>query len=279
MKNFKILYITLFTLATLVACDYEKASVDSAEPGSIDNKPTVTITSDVAQGAVDEGTVINFTLQFDKQIPYSVGFHAVISGSAGEADVDLGSGRVNAFANSAVLSVEIIDDLVPELDESLTIKIEPDSPASAYYVHPNSNLSGFSYTIKSPVDPDDLIVALDWDFDSAHDLDMFSISADYGAWDVQWTSDHPEVKNLIWGSDPDGTYYLSIDPYSVEPGVTEFWYKWSLGQPNGTVTVIDGIFDYANRDTAHTVDTSFGFPTYVLVKVVKTGTTFVATPM
>ena len=87
MKNIKILYITLITLATFVACDYEKASIDSAETGSLDGKPTISITSDTPNGMVAEGSSITFTINLDKPVKYGVGFHAVISGVAGEEDI------------------------------------------------------------------------------------------------------------------------------------------------------------------------------------------------
>ena len=279
MKNFKnIFYVSVLSLA-LFACDQEKANIDAEGPGSTSNKSTVTATPDNTGGDVNEGDVVTFSITLDKPQSSAVGFEAILVGGSGSADdVVLGSSRVGSYATGTSITVEFAADLIPENDETVIVKIVPDGVVSGYFVSNPDNLGEYTYNVKSPVDPDDLIVALEWDTVAAHDLDMFSVSAANGAWDQQWTGDHPEVKNLIWGVDPDGTYYLGIDPYDVEAGVDSFWYRWSLGQPDGTITVIEGMFDYANRDTAYTIDSATGgTPSYRLVTIEKAGLNFAAT--
>lgn len=280
MKKIKILLLLTCCLSLgFFSCDDNRQAIEeSEEVGALNNKAMVSINSNVTSGDINEGTVVEYTINFDKPVSANVNFVAVLKGgTAGENDVDLGSAQLARYGTSTTLSITIENDLIPENDETAIITIEAASPSSDYFVHPNSNIPDFNYNIKSPVDPNDLIVALEWDIDAASDLDMFSVSAVNGPWDQQWTGDYPEVKNLVWGVDPDGTYYLGIDPYSVENDVTEFWYKWSLGQPDGTVTVIEGVFDYENRNTVYTIDSATGgTASYRLVTVTKTGTTFVA---
>ena len=278
MKNLMKFLSLAFVAALVFSCDAEEASQTPAGIGSDTYKPTVSVTADMT-GDVDEGMAATFTLNTDRAIAYDIFFTAVlVSGDATDSDLVIGSARLPKYSTTTDLVVDFNADGVPELDETAVITIQPDGVDSNFWVNDASDFGTYSYTIKSPVDPNDLIVALEWDLERSHDLDMFSVSAQYGAWDQQWTGDHPEVKNLIWGVDPDGTYYLGIDPYDVEDGVTEFWYRWSLGQPDGTVTVIEDMFDYANRDSVYEIDSATsGTPSYRLVTVEKTGTTFVAT--
>ncbi len=263
----------------IVGCDAEKADQEPSELGSTAYKPTLVITPSVASGNVEEGSQITFTLTTDRVIEFDINFKATLmSGTASEDDIDLGTIKLAKFTNSAVLTVKIADDMIPEIDETAVIKIEPDGVDSEFWIIPNNTLPTFSYTIKSPVHPENLVIAAGWDGDAAPDLDFFIFNELEGAWDNSASSDNPEIAS-IWGSDPDGVYFLGFDPYEVEDGVDSFEYSFIMGSPDGSVNTISGTFDYENRDTAYTTMDYDGTTVYLLVKVVKNGLNYVATPL
>lgn len=280
MKKIKKLLLLTCLSVSIFACDDSRDTNQDAEDiVGFDKKAMVSVTPDVLSGDVNEGDVITYTINMDKAVTVNVGFVAVLKGgTADAADITLGSATISKYNTSTTISVSINDDSFPEFDETAIITIEADGVTSGYSVHPDSNIPNYSYNIISPVDPSDLIVGLEWDTTSAPDIDMVSFNGTT-EWDNQATGDHPEVKNLVWGVDPDGTYFLGIDPYEVEAGVASFSYKWTLGQPDGSITVIEGTFDYENRDTIYTTAASaaLGSTIYLLVQVEKTGTTYVAT--
>lgn len=270
-----MLFIGLLSI-TLVNCDAEESSVDPTPIGGTQELVTPTITPDVVPGDVDEGSSITFSIVFDKSVRQTVTWVPVLVGGTGtEADLDLDVTAVmNAYRTSTSMTVDVISDGIPEMDQTVTIQLQPISVESGYWISPNYDLPEFTYTIKSFVDPNDLIVAFEWDENASHDMDMFAFSEVSGPWDSAATGDIPETKNLVWGIDPDGTYFIGVDPYDVEDGVTEIDYKFSFGQPNGQIDVFEGSFDYANRDTTYTTDDYQGTTVYLLFNVVKVGTEF-----
>ena len=281
MKKNIVKIFSIVALGTvLFSCDPEKANQDSAAIGSESYKPTLTVTTDFVGNEVNEGETITYNLTTDKVLEFDISVKVILeSGTASEADVVLATGVITKFTNLATLTATFPEDGIPEVDETAVIKVVADGVASEFWVVNYETLPAFNYTIKSFVNPDDFMVALEWDYDAASDFDMFSISQANGPWDSAATGDTPESKNLIWGVDPDGTYFLGIDPYDVEPGVTSIDYKFSLGSPDGSVTVIEGTFDYENRDTVYDTQVVSGTTVYLLVQVVKTGTTFVSTSL
>src|SRR5690606_22040 len=202
------------------SCDPRTNDVDPSDLGSTDHYPTITVTPSVSNGStVTEGSSITFDISMDRSIDENIDFVAtLVSGTVGENDIVLGSGRVAAYSTTTSVTVNIIDDSYPEIDENATIKIEAADDSSDFWLNPQTVLSNYDYTIQDPVNPD-LIVVLEWDYDAAPDLDMFAFNSVLGAWDYAATADTPEIKNIVWGSDPDGTYYIGIDPYEVTPGV------------------------------------------------------------
>ena len=183
---------------------------------------------------------------------------------------------MSKYTNETTITFTVADDGIPEIDETAIIKIEPDGADSEFWIIPNNTLPEFSYTLKSPVHPENLVIAAGWDADAADDLDFFIFNEAEGPWDYSASSDNPEIAS-IWGSDPDGVYYLGFDPYDVSEA--EFAYSFIMGSPNGSVNTITGTFDYENRDSVYQTMDFQGTTVYLLVKVVKTGTTYVATPL
>jgi hypothetical protein len=286
MKKNIVKIFSIVTLGTvLFSCEPEMANQDVSAIGSQSYKPTLTVTSDLVGNIVNEDESVTFTLTTDKILAYNVSYKVILeSGTASEDDVVLSTGTIARNTNSTTLTVSFPNDSYFEADETAVLKVVADGVASEFWVLNYDSLPAFNYTIKDFVNPDDFVVQLEWDYEAASDLDMFCFKSPATSWDSAATGATPEYKNLIWGANPNGTYYLGIDPFDVEPGVTSIDYKYTLRSPNGSVTVIEGTFDYANRDTAYTTATyapgTTGATTvYLLVQVVKTGTTFVSTSL
>lgn len=280
MKNIIKIFTAVLAGFVVTSCDVNDRE-DVSDIGTTDNKPVISITT--ADSGAAEGNSVTIMITSDKPISNDIRFQAsVTGGTVSEGDYSLSSESfaLSKYTTSTELTVTFAADEMPELQENIEVSVNLyGGAANDFLVHESSTKEAtFTFDVDNVVDPNDLIVALEWG-ENASDLDMFSFDGTYGEWDVQWTADHPEIKNLIWGSDDDGTYYLGIDPYEVAPGADTFDYKWSLGQPDGSVTIIEGTFDYTNRDTVYTTGNYQGTTAYLLVQVVKTGTTFVATPL
>ena len=264
----------------IVGCDAEQADQDPSEIGSTKYKPTLTITPSVASGDVAEGTAITYQLSTDKIMEFDINFKAsLVGGTASGADFELGTGVIGKFKNNTTITVEILDDMIPENDETAIIKIEADGLDSEFWIIPNNTLPEFSYTIKSSVNPTDLVVALEWDAGAASDLDMWTFSEAGVAWSNAATSDNPEVGVSVEEADDDGVYFVGFDPYDVNSGVESFEYSFHIGTPDGTVKTISGTFDYAARDEAYDTMEYQGTVVYLLLKVVKTGMNYVVTAL
>ncbi|RSK42075.1 hypothetical protein [Mangrovimonas spongiae] len=221
MKNLKYLYTSLLSLVLVFSCDYEKAKIDTEDPGSVNNKSTATITSSVS-GDVNEGQTIDFLVEFDKPTAYNVDLVAVLkSGTADEDDVQLGGSRISAYSTSTTVSVTISADDLYEEDETATIHIEPASPASSYYVHPDSNLNAGTFTIKN-VASNELDLVFDWDqtftysgseftlCQIAYDNDFLLFNGADGSFIdyLAATADCPEVAHVDISSLADGDYLI-----------------------------------------------------------------------
>jgi len=275
-------FLLLAMLSVVFACNS-----DDEELAGQEYKPTVSITASAPTGNVDEGTSITYSLSFDKPINHPISFVAtLVSGVAGANDVELGVTTIPANVTTGSLTVDFIADLVPELPESAVIKIEGGSEDSKYYINPASQLPNYTYSIISPVSATDLAVALEWDYDTVSDIDLYAFSEANGPWELAATGDTPEVKNIILGSEPDGTYLLGIDAYSlttgVETGVTSFDYNFIFGTPDGSVTNVSGTYDYENQDATYDVLAWPSNPVtfvYILLEVEKTGTNYVFTQL
>ena len=70
---------------------------------------------------------------------------------------------------------------------------------------------------------------------------------------------------------PDGTYYLELDPWSVDTPIVNF--TVTLGFPDGAVSTFDFTWDVANE-----ANYPFGWG-YQLVKIVKAGSSYTVTAM
>lgn len=266
----------------IVGCDAEKAEQDPSEVGSTKSRPILTVTPSIPNGNVEEGQTITFTISIDRAIANDINFKAsLVGGTATEADVELGDlVTIASYDTETTITITIVDDMIPEDDETATIRIEPAGVDSVFWISPHNTLPEFNYTIKSSVNPTDLVVALAWDGDVAPDMDMFVFNEIDGPWSLAASDDNPEVTNVILGDEPDGAYYIGFDPYDVNSGVETLDYSFIIGTPDGAIKTISGTFDYSNRDDTYQVmEWVDGTVVYLLLKVVKDGLNYVVTPL
>ena len=270
--KFNILGLVLIVMA-LVSCDQASQDVEPViDPGTY---PVATFTTSFTGSTVTEGDTIKYTISVDKQLDRALTFDVKLTGgTADEHDIITNAPVVLApYTSEIELYIIIARDNFPEVTETLEMEIGVFGIAEKHLLNPSTVNPKPSVSITNYNRPDRFTIALGWTT-VKDDLDLFAISADYGDWGLAGSSDNPEIMMDIWPDDPDGVYYITIDPYHVyQPTVN---YTFSIGHPNQTVQFFSGVFDYTNRNTAYTIDyfAYWGVNTYRLLEVTNSGGTF-----
>jgi hypothetical protein len=279
MKNIKYKVLGLAMMVALVSsCDEQEV----ASVPSLDLKPRVTITridDNAGDNSVNEGDILEFEVKTDKFMKVGIDFSTLF----GEAtnlvegqDYEILSGATIApYSETSLVSIQILDDGFPEINETLALQIIPEDIAQNWQLHPD-DLTGktFNLQVKNVNAEGAISVGFMW-ADDHDDFDMYVFSEDA---DDVWgdniyegaTGNDPEVSTVIKNADPDGTYFVSVDPYAVEHDVTE--YTVSVGKDDGSSQVFTGTFDLNNLDG---LETDAGG--YRLVKIVKDGANITVT--
>lgn len=273
LKNSIIAGLT-FALLSIISCD--QASQEVSPVVSPNDKPLATFTSDLSGNTVTEGDTITYHVSLDKPYEHSLTFSVkILDGTAGENDIESISGTIPAFHTETEVQVIFNADNVPEESETIDLEVGLFSVAEMYAVHPNTVNPTPSLTINNYNDPGSLTVAFEWDTED-DDIDLFIISEDYGAWAAAASSDNPESTTGLWTSDPDGNYFITIDPYYVEGN--SFDYILRIGHPDGDVELFEGTFDMTSLDS-YTQDLfdAWGMWTYRIATAVNSGGNFTVT--
>jgi hypothetical protein len=282
-KIFSILTIGLL----LVSCD-ETEVKPVTDPNDF---PLVSfeLTDPSQQGTVipanaDDGTIA-VSASMSKPSKYTTGITAVQTGGTaveGE-DFEVSGTTIPAYTTSTTtpLMISVIPHPFPEEEKTveLQVGIEEGSDGEQYSLmyDPATNPLEVSFTIGTAHSPDALTVGLDWNEEQAVDIDMVLLDANGDELAYQATADVPEISQFLTNAAPDGTYYISIQPYEV---ITPQWeYTFGISEPNGDLTTFTGVFDGDNLG-AYTADMS---PTlgevYRLVKIVKNGSDYTMTEL
>lgn len=233
-------------IAGVVGCD--QASQEASpivEPD--DSYPVATFTTDFTGSTITEGDTIMYTITLNKPINHDLRFEATIhDGTADDHDIVAESVTITAYDTEAVMYIIFSADDYPEVSETIQIEVGIVDEAMKYLVHPSTTNPVLDLTINNYNDPGSLTVALEWATED-DDIDLFIISEDYGAWAAAASSDNPEITTGLWAADPDGNYFITLDPYHVEG--SSFDYILSLGYPDGEVEFIEGTFDMTALDS------------------------------
>jgi len=200
-------------------------------------------------------------------------FSAKINGgSAGEDDYLAESVVLAPYTTEAKLYIIAIADDFPEVAEDVQMEIGVFGIADKYLLNPGTVNPTLNLSLTNYNDPDVLTVAVGW-ANHDDDLDVYALLGTE-RWGAAAGSDNPEILTSIWPTDPNGTYYVGIDPYFTNQALVE--YTISIGYPDQTVQFITGTFDTENLDS-YTQDLYGTAPIYRLLTIVNLDGVFTVT--
>lgn len=278
--GYKLIGLALIVTG-LAACD--TASQDVEPIVSPETYPVATIAPATTSTTIKEGDTLTYIITTDKMIDRAVTFTAVVTGgTAGADDFTTAPAVLQPYSTHAELYVIANEDNMPEIAETLNLKISIESIAERYIVNPNSVLPTASLTIENKNDPTLLTIVFSWATDDDMDMVIWSDTETYPH--TEWgdggaTASNPEFDTSIWLSDPVGTYYVNVMDWDA--GI-DFDYTFTLGYPDGSVEVITGIFTGTDK-SGYVNDqwTAWGgsYDSYRILQVVNDGTKFTVTEL
>ncbi len=270
-KYFKYILGLVLIVVGIVACD--TADQDVSPVISPDNKPVATFTTSSSSTTLTEGDTLVYTVKIDKMLDRALTFSAKVkSGTADDLDFLAEPAVLAPYTTETKLYIIAIADNIPEVGENLELEIGVFGLADKYLLNPSTVNPTMNLTITNYNDPTVLTIAFGWP-NHDDDIDVFAL---YGTtrWGAAASSDNPEILTSIWPDDPNGTYYVGIDPYIVN--TPTFDYTISIGRPDQTVEFITGTFDTENLD-AYTVDMYGTAPVYRILTIVNLNGVFTIT--
>jgi len=276
--KFKIISVVLIIFA-FWSCD----EAEVADPISPDNYPVATFTSSLSGNEVAEGNAVTYTITLDKMMDVPVTFAIEIDDASTIDESDFISENVviPAYSTQAVLAIDIPVDNVPEASENMKFKIAIPTVGERYLLNPTTKFPEANLTVKNTNDPTLLTIMFAWD--SEDDIDIVTWSDTVEEPLTEWgqggaTSHNPEFDYSIGLADPVGNYYVSV----MNWGAPSFNYTFTIGHPDGTNQTFTGMFESDNL-AKYTKDnwTAWGgsYPSYRVLKVVNTGTSFTVTQL
>lgn len=248
--NYKLLTIGAIAFG-FASCNQDK-DVEPVLDAS--TKPQITFTR-VGEGPVTEGSVVEVEITSDKMMLGAVDFTAAISAAAEAAglhayDFVVSGASMPAYSKSTIAQITIVEDNVPEPTESWDLNFRAEDIAQNWRLNPNSYEQSLKFDVQNVNVEGKVTIALSWP-DEHDDIDMYIFSEDE---DDDWggddsaTGSNPEINMNLWPNDPDGVYYVGINPYHLETGETP--YKFSIGFGDGTVQFFEGVFNQEEADAA-----------------------------
>jgi hypothetical protein len=272
-KNFIIPILSWVFIAFLFfACDEQEV----ADPISTDNYPVATITSDFTGTEVTEGDTIVFTITLDKMLDADLNFELVLDGAStvSETDFVVNSVRIAPYSLEGTMTLIVPYDGIAENDEVLNFEIGMFDLAERYLVKPGTSRLTQNLTVKNYNDPNLVVVAIGWE-NHENDLDIFAIHETEGDWSLAGSSDNPEIMPVIEvdGDNPDGKYYITVDPYHFEGNTDNLTFY--ISYPDGSIEILTAVFDITKLDE-YTVDyfAYWDVNTYRVLTLTKTGTSY-----
>lgn len=272
-------------MGSLAACDMLRtAEQDASDVVSPDGNPKITYSANVTGNSITEGQKYIYTIKMDKPIDRALTFTAVQTGGTAVEGEDFVSTPVvlQPYSTEAKLEIEIIEDDLPEQEESATFEIGIFGIAERYLINPEStNPITLDLKLVNKNDPAKLTIVFAWP-DQDVDLDIVTWSDTEAYPMTEWgdggaTGSNPETDKSIWLEDPAGTYYVNIMDWDEPP----FSYTFYIGHPNGTVQVIEGVFDRTQKEYVNDIWTAWGgeYDSFRVLKVEHTGTSFTVTKL
>lgn len=255
----------------LAACDTAKQDVSPII--SPDIKPLATFTTDFT-GTISEGDTIKYTITLDKMIERAITFSVKQTGGTADAnDWTAASAVMEPYTKEVQLNLIITADNFPEVAETATFEIGAFTIADRYLVRPATVNPKPSVNITNVNNTEDnnYTVAVGWP-NTDDDWDVRIYSATDGRWsDMGESGADPEIIDQLWDGDPDGTYYIAVNPYTVTENVTNF--TVSIGHSDQTVSFYTCQFNVA--DVAGYTTSAANW--YQIMKIEKVGSVYTLT--
>ncbi len=276
MKRYiKLSFLGLAALAfSIVGCDAPDQEV--APIISPDNYPMVTFTPNKSGASVKEGDTIVYSIKLDKMIDRSLTFSLDLGGTIDEHDIVAEPVTLAPYTLETEMTIVFTADEIPENAETAELEIVLASLADKYLVNPKSTFPKLSLSVASVNDDAGVTVAIGWP-NHDDDIDIFCTSKNDGAWAVAASSDNPEIMVAsIFDADPDGEYYIGMDPYHLEGTSSKF--DVSVGFSDQTVKFFNGTFSVGSADSyIKDYFDAYDMDTYRVLKIVKSGSTYTIT--
>lgn len=267
--NISIIIIAILSLG-LSGC-YKTDVAPVVEPGGL-GYTSVTVTPDTTGTEVTEGDTIVYAIELSKPCDFDLTFTVKYSGNYW--DLTYEPVTIPAYSTSGEMTIVFNADNIPEKDENVTLEIGDFGIGTRSQIVSENPV--YSLKIINVNDPLGTTVSFGWP-DQNDDFDIFCEHDTYGSWAAGASSADPEtMPAMIWDDDPDGIYYVGVDPYDVESG-DKIDYEFRIGLSDQSILEpITGTFDYANRDDIYPIITFEYFANtyfYELLEMEKSGTT------
>lgn len=260
MRNKNIKHILALVVIALIFSSCYKQEVEGVI--STDEKVVATITPNFFNTEVVEGDTLSYTITLSKMMEFATTFTIDVDEESSTFDwhnLEIIDATIAAYSLEAELLVIFLASPTPENTKNLAFEVGCYNTSEMYTLHETTEFLSQDIMVKNLVDTTAVVVAFGWDVPE-NDIDLFGIYDDSGTnvdWALAGTANNPEVMTTInvdhpeFGPDPDGDYFITIDPYHMEG--TSFNWTASVGYPNGQVEIFNGTFDINNID-GYTVD-------------------------
>ena len=271
----------IFLLTLIPALYFSCENDDVTGLTSTDNFPTATVSYTGPTSAVsEEDGSLTFGIELSKPIESGTTFTInQVSGTAERGqDYDFSNVIIPAFSTNGTLNFDIIDNDFPAATRTLSFEVTTPE-FGVQLLNPNSNVPFRLDLDITDVNPANVVNAgLAWNHDDASDLDMYLFDNAGNAVTVQATGDDPEIAVLLTDTDPDGTYYITVDAYTFTNAQINI--NFGLSDGAGNVTEYVGVFDTDNL-AQYTSEfyPPFGTTSYRVVEVTKVGTNYTFTKL
>jgi len=228
--------------------------------------------------AENEGSItvdVNLSKPSSGATPFTI---SQVGGTAVEGeDFTLTNLNIPSFNTSGELVVNVIDNPFPQPDRTAILEVSTPEFGTEL-LNPSSNLPyQINLTISDVNSTDGVTIGFDWNHDHADDLDL-TIFDDFGN-ELRFlaTADVPEIGVLLLNSDPDGTYYVDMQPYSFSEPQIDF--NFGISTPNGDISEFTGTFDTENLGSYTSDESPVLGTSYRLLQIVKSGTNYTITQL
>jgi len=273
----KIFLILLSVSIVSLSC----SSDDDSTPIDPSNFATATVNYNGPSSVAENAGSVDVDISLSKPSAANTSFTITQVGGTAEEGVDytLTNVPVASFTTSGVLTVNVINSPFPKPDRTLLLEVSTPE-FGAELLNSSSNVPySISLTITDVNPTDGLTVGYDWNEDQASDLDLTVFYEDGTEVAILATADVPEIgPSLILNTDPDGTYYIDMQPYDFSE--LQIDYNFGIAKPNGEVVELTGTFDFTNIGNYETDESgALGATAYRLVKVVKSGSNYTITSL